>query len=128
MKTRLLLLLTALVTMSLQTFAGGFTIYLDTPSGTFTSSDYPEIKSGTVTWDATTRILTLDNVTIEFTGMGNDFDLRGDRDTTIKLIGNNSIVSADYVAFYDHISDSKTLTITSDDGQGTLTCEGWSGI
>ena len=113
--------------MSLQTFAS-FIIYSDTPSQTYDSSNAADIKSGSITWDASTRTLTFNNVTMEFTTKYHSFEIRGGEDTTIKLVGDNSIVSADYVAIYDYIFSNKTLTITSDDGNGTLYCKGWSGI
>lgn len=113
--------------MSLQTFAS-LIIYSDTPSQTYDSSNAADIKSGSITWDASTRTLTFNNVTMEFTAKYHSFQIWGDEDTMIKLVGDNSIVSADYVAIYDYISSNKTLTIMSDDGKGTLYCKGWSGI
>ncbi len=125
MKKRLTLLLTALVAMSLQTFA---TVSIKTynESATFTSATNTDIKSGTITWDKATKTVTFDNVSIEITRSGEDFEIQGSGNVTIKLIGDNSIKSSSYTAFFHMVEG--VVTITSDDGKGTLTCEGTHGI
>ena len=124
-KIMFLLLLTVSV-MSLPTFAK-ITIRNDDPSATYTSAEKPNIKSGKMVWDQASSTLTLDNVTLDFYGLGEDLDLMGGSDMTIKLVGTNTITST-YVAIMCNIYNNKTLTITSDDGTGKLSCQGWSGI
>ena len=127
MKRRILLLLTALACISMQTSAWVLITTSDA-SKTLTSAECFDIKSGTITWDKDTKTVTFDNVTIEITRDGEYFAINdgGIGDVTLKLVGNNVIKSKNYVAFYHMLNG--VVTITSDDGTGSLTCEGDYGI
>ena len=125
MKTRFFLLLTALACMSMQTSAWVIIPTIE-ESKTLTSAENSDIKSGTITWDKDTKTVTFDNVTIEITRSGEHFTITGYGDVTLKLIGDNVIKSKSYVAFYHQVIG--VVTITSDDGKGSLTCEGTEGI
>ena len=125
MKRRIFLLLTALACMSMQTSAW-VVIRTYEASTTLTSAEYSDIKSGTITWDKDTKTVTLDNVTIEFIRGNEYFNIDGSDAVTLKLVGNNVIKSQQYVAFYNNVQN--VVTITSDDGTGSLTCEGEKGI
>ena len=127
MKRRIFLLLTALACMSMQTSAW-VTISTTDASRTLTSAENSDIKSGTITWDLDTKTITFDNVTIEFSNTGEYFGITDNDsgDVTLKLVGNNVIKSKNYVAFYHMLNG--VVTITSDDGTGSLTCEGDYGI
>lgn len=126
MKKKFFLLLIGLCVMSLQTFASDVIIETNSDSKTYTTTDNSSIKSGTVTWDKTTKTVTLDNVSISITAFGESFLITGNGDVRVMLKGNNVIKSSDYVAFY--YQSSGDLTITSEDGKGTLTCQGEKGL
>ena len=89
------------------------------------------ITSGTVTYDYDTNTLTLDNAvivndpteTVADTPNTRSIYKSGTEDLTIKLIGENSItVTSDeyYVYYIRGIQVNGLLTITSDDGTGSL--------
>lgn len=75
------------------------------------------IKSGTVTYDASTATLTLDNVVAEGTNTGISLDFPS---FTIKLIGNNVLRSLNSEGIYIQVASN--VLITSDCG-GSLSLE-----
>jgi hypothetical protein len=89
----------------------------------------PYIKSGTVTWDATSRTLTLDNAVIEYSSNNPQDGIRPIRvtdDATIVVQGDCRLSTTGYVAIALNSYNSKNVTIK---GNGTLsTSSSWIDI
>ena len=89
----------------------------------------PYIKSGTVTWDATSRTLTLDNAVIEYSSNNPQDGIRPIRvtdDATIVVKGDCRLSTTGNVAIALNSYNSKNVTIK---GNGTLsTSSSWIDI
>ena len=91
--------------------------------------DCPYIKSGSVTWNATSKTLTLNNAVVEYSS-NNPQDgirpLRVTSDATIVVHGNCRLTSTGHVAIAIDSYNSKNVTIK---GDGTLiTSSNWIDI
>ena len=81
----------------------------------------PYIKSGTVTWNATSHTLTLDNAVIDYSSNNPQDGIRPIRvtgDATIVVRGNCRLSTTGHVAIAADSYNSKNVTIK---GNGTLT-------
>ncbi len=81
----------------------------------------PYIKNGTVTWNATSRTLTLDNAVIDYSSNSPQdgiSPIRVTGDATIVVKGNCRLSTTGYEAIAADSNNSKNLTIK---GSGTLT-------
>ena len=100
-------------------------VYLD-ESGQVNS---PYIKSGAVTWDATSRTLTLDNAIVEYSSNNPQDGIRPIRvtnDATIIVQGDCKLTTTGHVAIAIDSYSSKNVTIK---GNGTLsTSSSWIDI
>lgn len=126
MKKKFLLLLTVLmVTMCVSAQVSVCGVYLE-ESGQVNS---PFITSGTVTWDATSHTLMLDNAVIEYSS-NNPQDgvspIRVTNDATIVVQGNCKLTTTGHMAIALNSNNSKNVTIK---GNGTLsTSSSWIDI
>ena len=124
-KNLLLLLATFLVALGASAQVSVCDVYPD-ENGHF---DCPYIKSGTVTWNANTHTLTLNNAVIEYSS-DNPQDgvrpLRVTDDATIVVHGDCKLTTTGHVAIALDSYNSKNVTIK---GNGTLsTSSSWTDI
>ena len=82
--------------------------------------DCPYIKSGTITWDKTSKTLTLDNAVVEYytdNRYDNVYPLTVNEDATIMVKGECKVLTNGFSAIDTHSYSMKYITIT---GNGSL--------
>lgn len=82
--------------------------------------DCPYIKSGTITWDKTSKTLTLDNAVVEYytdNRYDNVYPLTVNEDATIMVKGECKVLTNGFSAIYTRSYNMKYITIT---GNGSL--------
>ena len=114
MKKITLLLAFVMAAMSVSATVSVCGTYADENDGHFSS---PFIKSGTITWNATSKTLTLDNAIVEYnTTTPSDYiyPMRVTEDATIVIHGDCKLITTGYVALALDGYSSKSVTIQGD--------------
>lgn len=84
--------------------------------------DCPHIKSGTITWDKTSKTLTLDNAVVEYitdNRYDNVYPITVNEDATIVVHGDCKLLTNGFSAIYTHSYEMKYITITGDGNLST---------
>jgi hypothetical protein len=108
--------ITFLLAFVLAAMSAGATVmvcgtYADENNGHFTS---PFIKSGTITWNRTTKTLVMDNAVVECSSSDNVYPMRVTEDATIVIHGDCKLTTTGYVALSLDGYDTKSVTIQGD--------------
>jgi len=114
MKKIILLLAFVLAVVNASASVSVCDTYADENDGHFSS---PFIKSGTISWDETSKTLTLDNAVVEYssdTPTDNVYALRVTEDATIVVHGDCKLTTTGYIALGLDGVNSKSVTIQGD--------------